>query len=175
MDGLKEEKSTKTDLIFNNGAQWFISFYQEEIGRQLVFNAMKTPEVFCGMNVQEIVIQENPEFSTKENFFLSSPVLIGKYDENRKATHLTYKDPESEQYLTETIIRKLKSIDLDYDINIKFDKDYHKAMTKLVTMKGIKNKTSMCPVIIEGNPKAISFAWNVGIGHSTGSGFGAIL
>lgn len=45
---------------------------------------------------------------------------------------------------------------------------------KLMTYKGIKNKASMCPVIIKGTLQSKQFAWNVGIGNSTGIGFGAI-
>ena len=45
---------------------------------------------------------------------------------------------------------------------------------KLVDIKGIKHRASLCPVVIEGDPVAISFAWNVGAGHLTGSCFGAL-
>jgi CRISPR/Cas system endoribonuclease Cas6 (RAMP superfamily) len=31
-----------------------------------------------------------------------------------------------------------------------------------------------CPIIIKGKPETKLFAWNVGLGNSTGIGFGAI-
>ncbi|MGN9307593.1 CRISPR-associated endoribonuclease Cas6 [Enterococcus faecium] len=55
-----------------------------------------------------------------------------------------------------------------------FDRTYYAAKTKLVYYKNIGNKTSICPVIIEGTPEQIAFAWNVGVGNSTGIGFGAL-
>ncbi|TAL66718.1 MAG: CRISPR-associated endoribonuclease Cas6 [Bacteroidetes bacterium] len=171
---LQNGKMTTAGLDFSHGAKWFISFWDEEMCRQLVTNAMNNPDVFYGMVVKEIQMQETPNFSGKEKFILSSPVFIRKYDENRKAIHLTYKDEEANYYLTETIKKKLSAAHLDYDVKIYFDKNYNASKTKLVKINGIENKANFCPVIVEGNPEAVKFAWNVGIGHSTGSGFGAI-
>jgi CRISPR-associated endoribonuclease Cas6 len=69
---------------------------------------------------------------------------------------------------------KLAVAGLPQDISIAFDRTYHKAKTKLVSIKGIQSRANECPVIIKGAPELINFAWNVGIGHSTGSGFGAL-
>lgn len=59
-------------------------------------------------------------------------------------------------------------------MKVSFDKNYFNPKTKLVRINGIDSRANFCPVIIEGNPEAIRFAWNVGVGHSTGCGFGAI-
>lgn len=167
-------KMAKDGFNFPNGAKWFISFWDEEIGKQLIMSAMKNPDVCCGMVVKEIQMQDTPQFSSKEKFIASSPVFIRKYDENRKATHLLYDNEEADFYLTETLKKKLKTANLDYDVKVSFDKKYHSSKTKLVKINGIKSRANFCPVIIEGNPEAVRFAWNVGIGHSTGCGFGAI-
>ncbi len=171
---LKGGEMVKNGLEFKNGSRIFISFWDEEIGKQLIFNATRNPEVFNGMFVSDITIQENPIFSSRENFNVSSPILIRKYDENRKATHLTYEMEESDHYLTETLLRKLKSAGLSCQANVRFLRNHPNAKTKLVRIKEINNRASMCPVIIEGDTEAIQFAWNVGVGHSTGSGFGAL-
>ena len=167
-------KMVKDGFDFPKGARWFISFWDEEIGKQLIMSAMKEPVVCCGMKIKEIQIQENPNFGNKEKFTAASPIFIRRYDENRKAIHLTAKDTDTDYYLTETLKRKLKTANLNYDINVSFDKNYVKLKTKLVKINGINNKANFCPVIIEGDPEAIKFAWNVGIGHSTGCGFGAL-
>ena len=62
----------------------------------------------------------------------------------------------------------------DETLGIHFDTQYIKAEPKLITYKGIKNKVSLCPIIISGKPETISFARNVGLGNSTGIGFGSI-
>lgn len=164
----------KDGFDFPRGARWFISFWDEEIGKQLIMSAMKEPDVCCGMKVKEIQIQENPNFSNKEKFIAASPIFIRKYDENRKATHLTYKNDDTAAYLTETLMKKLVAANLNYEAEVYFDKSYFKPKTKLVKINGIENRANFCPVIIEGHPDAIKFAWNVGIGHSTGCGFGAL-
>lgn len=164
----------KNGFNFPDGAKWFISFWDEEIGKHLIMNAMKNPDVCNGMVVNEIQMQETPQFGAKERFTLSSPVFIRKYDEDKKAVHLTYKDAESDFYLTETLKKKLKNANLNDDVKVSFDKNYFNPKTKLVKINGIESRANFCPVIIEGNPEAVRFAWNVGVGHSTGSGFGAI-
>jgi CRISPR-associated endoribonuclease Cas6 len=63
---------------------------------------------------------------------------------------------------------------LDDTIEISFDTSYINAGTKKITYKGVENKASWCPVIIKGKPETKLFAWNVGLGNSTGIGFGAI-
>lgn len=171
---LQNGKMIKSGLNFPHGAKWFISFWDEEIGKQLIMSAMKNPEVCCGMHVNEIQIQDTPEFGSKERFVASSPVFIRKYDENRKAIHLTYKDKDADKYLSETLNKKLKTANLNLEVKVYFDTNYYTPKTKLVKINGIDNRASFCPVIIEGNPEAIKFAWNVGVGHSTGCGFGAL-
>ena len=171
---LQDGKKVKDGFNFPKGARWFISFWDEELGKQLISSARKRPDVCCGMTVTEIQIQETPNFGGKERFIVSSPIFIRKYDENRKAIHLTYMDEDVDNYLTDTLKKKLKTANLDYNVKVSFDKSYTNPKTKLVNINGIESRASFCPVIIEGDAEAIRFAWNVGIGHSTGCCFGAI-
>lgn len=171
---LQGGKMIKDGFNFPNGAKWFISFWDEEIGKQLIMSAMKDPDVCCGMNVSEIQIQDNPTFGNKERFTAASPIFIRKYDENRNAKHLTPNDNDADYYLTETLKKKLSIAKLNYKADVRFDKNYFNPKTKLVRINGIENRANFCPVVLEGDPEAIKFAWNVGIGHSTGSTFGAL-
>jgi len=59
-------------------------------------------------------------------------------------------------------------------VSVRFDKNYDRPIRKKITYKGIGNKGSICPVVVEGNKEAVAFAWDVGIGNSTGIGFGAL-
>jgi CRISPR/Cas system endoribonuclease Cas6 (RAMP superfamily) len=51
---------------------------------------------------------------------------------------------------------------------------YPHARDKVATVKGTDHKGSICPVVVEGTPEAVQFAWTVGAGELTGSGFGAL-
>jgi CRISPR-associated endoribonuclease Cas6 len=77
--------------------------------------------------------------------------------------------------MKETLQTKMNDAGITDDtFNIRFETTYPKAGTKMITYNGVQNKANWCPVIIEGKPETKLFAWNVGLGNSTGIGFGAI-
>ena len=130
--------------------------------------------MFNGLEVNEIIMQEDPDLSGKEIFFPGNPVLI-KRKNGEKIDHVLFDDPRAGSYLKETLLTKIDQAGLKDDtLEISFDTTYRKAGSKMVTYNGIRNKASWCPVIIKGKPETKLFAWNVGLGNSTGIGFGAI-
>jgi CRISPR/Cas system endoribonuclease Cas6 (RAMP superfamily) len=62
----------------------------------------------------------------------------------------------------------------DLEVNIRFDREYDGAKSKLVTIKETSHRASVCPVIVEGSEEVLQFAWCVGVGDLSGSGFGAL-
>lgn len=161
-------------LEFPNGAQWFISAYDEDLIKQVISGVVVDPEVAFGMKATDITIRETPQFNEETRFFLGSPVLV-KRNLNEKQRHFTYLEPDADTLLTETIQHKLAIAGLSPDgISVRFDRLDSRAKTKLVTYRGVQNKANYCPVIINGTPQQIGFAWNVGIGNSTGIGFGSL-
>lgn len=165
---------TKNGLEFKNGATWFVSAQDELLCKNLIAGAMNDPAIFCGMKVSDILIKENPKFSNQERFLLASPILVKQFD-GKKLVHKTFREVDTNQIMTNTLKSKLTKFGMNKEISVEFDLTYSKAKTKLVKIKNINNRANMCPVILKGDPEAIAFAWNVGIGHSTGSGFGALL
>ncbi|HRF40576.1 MAG TPA: CRISPR-associated endoribonuclease Cas6, partial [Saprospiraceae bacterium] len=84
-------------------------------------------------------------------------------------------DEMADTYLTETLHAKLIRAGLDTaGVTVRFDENYTSPKTKLVSYRDLKIKATFCPVIITGSPEAIAFAWQVGVGNSTGIGFGAL-
>ncbi len=173
-------------LEFPNGAKWFVSFYEDEYVEKLVNGALRDPEMFCGMRVLQIRQQTTPDFGTRYRFKVASPVFAkGKQPANGKPPHhYLYNEPETDAILTATLIHKmdvanreaneLKFTDEDKQVKVAFDREFANPKIKLVRIKDIDHKASICPVIVEGTEKAVQFAWNVGIGNSTGSCFGAL-
>lgn len=165
---------TKGGLNFENGATWFISSPEAELLKRIIAGIQDDPAIAFSMRVEEIIIQDTPGFSGYAKFFLASPVLI-KRKIGEDVFHFSYNDDNVDELMTLTLKSKMVKAGLtDETIKVTFDKTYHKPKTTLVTYKGIQNKANFCPVILEGSPKAIAFAWDVGIGNSTGIGFGAI-
>lgn len=166
--------ANKLGLEFKNGTSFFISTFNDDLLKEIVFNIQKDPTMFCGLKVKEIVIQETPNLTNVEHFLVASPVLI-KRSQGKSIKHYLYTEKETSELLKETLQNKMKQVDLiDESLEIKFDKSYATAKTKVIHYNGIKNKANVCPIIIKGSPETKAFAWNVGIGNSTGIGFGAI-
>lgn len=165
---------TKAGLKFEGGATWFISAPDSSLLKKVISGIQEKPEIAFGLNVEEIIIQETPQFSNYAKFYLASPVLI-KRKIGGDTIHFAYNDDHVDKLLTLTLKSKLLKAELESEeVSVAFDRSYPKPKTVVSTYNNIKNKANYCPVILEGSPKAIAFAWEVGVGNSTGIGFGAI-
>jgi CRISPR-associated endoribonuclease Cas6 len=171
---LEEATAQKEGLIFEKNCNFFFSSYQPELIKRLISGIQKDPSLFLGLSVEEVILMEDPDLSERELFYPASPIFI-KRKTNEKIEQIFYDNPDASAYLVETLRTKMEKAGLyDESLQIHFDISYPKAGTKLITYKGIKNKTNWCPIIIKGKTETKLFAWNVGLGNSTGIGFGAI-
>jgi CRISPR-associated endoribonuclease Cas6 len=161
-------------LDFSRGGEWFISTPDIDLAKSLIQGIQADPSIAFGMEVRDIMLQPTPDFSSKETFFVQSPILIKRQiDEDTK--FYFPKDQEADQLLTETLHHKLRKAGKpNTEVQVAFDRSYSRIKTKVATYKGVDNKGTLCPVIVSGDPAAVAFAWEVGIGNSTGIGFGAL-
>jgi len=165
-------------LEFPKGARWFISIYNESLIPAMIDNILAQPDVCCGMRVTKVVQQETPRFGNYYAFKVGSPVLAKSKMIEGKVKHYIFSDTEADDVLTATLRHKMDVAGLSNgskQVNVRFDRSYRNPKTKLVKIKNTAIRASLCPVIVEGTPEAVRFAWNVGIGHGTGSGFGSLL
>jgi len=171
---LQKVKTNNKGIELARDSYFFISAFKEDLLKAILKGVLENPFVCCGSEVYDAQIMETPEFGTKEHFLLGSPIFIKRrFDEKEK--HIVFNDELSGKYMTETMSKKLTVAGLSNEgLSIEFDKNYSNPQTKLIHYKEIKNRASICPVIIEGTSEQIAFAWNVGIGNSTGIGFGAL-
>jgi CRISPR-associated endoribonuclease Cas6 len=175
---MRNGKKIEGGLDFPQGARWFISAHEETLLQKIADAALRDSAVCCGMQVTEIRSQRTPDFGARFCFKAGSPILAKSKQVDGVVTHYTYADPEADEVLTKTLHHKMDIAGLDAahkNATVKFDRAYRNPKTKLVTIKGIGNRASICPVIVEGTPETVQFAWNVGIGHLTGNGFGSLL
>lgn len=167
-------KGIENGLLFERYATFFISAFDINIIKQLIKGIRKDPSMFCGLTVNDISVEDDPDLSCKERFLLGSPILIQRRFDD-KIVHILYDDIRSSQCLKETLLTKMKKVGLeDESFDVFFDTTYSKAKIMLINYRGIQNKVSLCPVIIKGSQEVKNFIWNVGLGNSTGIGFGAI-
>ena len=163
-------------LNFPNGTSFFISAAKDDLLADVIEGLQADTEVNWGMRVTSIMPQRTPDFSSgSAKFMMQSPVLIKrKVDKQPSQRFFYHTDEIADQYMTETMQSKMTFAGVEGDISLRFDRDYAKPRIKMATYRGIKNKASLCPVIAEGDPHCLAFAWSVGIGNSTGIGFGAV-
>jgi CRISPR-associated endoribonuclease Cas6 len=160
-------------LEFPERTVWTISCWDENVLNKLVIELLKHRKMPFGMLVQDIDFVETPTFGSRKFFLALSPILVKKFD-GKRIKHLIYSDTEAASVMTATLQKKLQHAGLSTDVQVRFDTTYSNAKTALISINGIQNRASFCPVIVEGNPESVAFAWICGVGHSTGCGFGAL-
>lgn len=161
-------------INLTNESYFFISAYSDDLIKRIIKGIMTDPVVCFGAAVSEIQLMENQQFNNGQLFHVASPVLI-KRQIDKYQKHFTYNDPACSDYLTETLKKKLNTASVSTEgVSVSFDTSYHSAQTKIIHYKKVGNRVNICPVIIKGTPEQLQFAWNVGIGNSTGIGFGAL-
>jgi len=171
---LGTSKKQGNDLTFPNGAHLFISSPDDTFIKQILKGVIDEPSVCFGMSVKDALIQETPVFNNSQRFTAASPVFVKRTIGDRQ-TFFFHHQIESDALLTETLQSKLKKMGLpSQGVKVRFDREYLNPKIKVATYKGIQNKANICPVIVEGTPEQIGFAWDVGAGNSTGIGFGAL-
>lgn len=161
---------------FRNGAKWFISFYDETYIKKIVRTILADPDMFLGLQVKDVTLQDVPDFSEQEYFKLASPVFIKRQLADKSSKYYTYDDKEAGSLLVETLKHKMQIAGLPEDntLDIRFDVSYQNKKVKMTSIHGIGIKGSMCPVFIQGKPETKAFAWSVGLGNMTGAGFGSL-
>lgn len=163
-------------ISLTGDSYFFISSCDDEFVKKVIRGIMKDPYAFCGSSVVDIQLKDAPDFENSQRFMLSSPILLKqKVEGERKTKYLTYDEADFEEVLTINLKNKMLLANINSDgVDVKLDMTFEKKHTKLIDYKGILNKVNMCPVIISGTPEQIAFAWSVGLGYSTGIGFGSL-
>ena len=173
----KFKKIDPDHITYTNEVEWHIKSHSDVVIKKIKQGIAKDKKVAFGMTVYKHTTDPTPNFGSVFRFEVDSPVLTRKNIDKKSRKHLTFKDEEADGCLTRTLRSKLEKagfVGNDLEVIAGFDRSYQNAHTKLIEIKDIKLRTSICPIIVAGTSKAVQFAWNVGIGEMTGSGFGCL-
>lgn len=161
-----------SSLIFNKKAFFTVTSSNEEFLSSVMIGIMANPN-FNGMTL-DTVTPITEEFDDDINYFATlSPILLKRRIDEKRYEFITIDDSDYAFELKRSIIRKLASISIDvpetFDVFIEGP-----SKKKTIMVKNVKNIANNHFLVIVA-PKHIAEAiYNVGIGNSTGSGFGTI-
>ncbi|MBD2766456.1 CRISPR-associated endoribonuclease Cas6 [Hymenobacter sp. BT664] len=176
---LRGARAGRGGLYFREGASWFISAPDTELIHQLVGGVVREPEIGLGLRVRDVRMQNAPAFAAGEQpFRVASPVFVKhEVDRDKPADHLLPGHELADELLTATLRHKLRQAGRDEaGATVRFDPAFiATAKSKLFRYKQVQCRGSICPVLVSGTSEQIQFAWEVGVGHSTGIGCGALM
>lgn len=162
-------------LDFPGGSTFYVSAPTDGLLATMVKGVFNGHQINWGMEVQEVTIQRTPDFGSFHRFIAQSPILVKRQREGEKHYHYYFpSDSDTNKLLTHTLQQKLKRLSLPSNVSVAFDPDFPSPRVKKIRYKDIDIKATYCPVIVQGDPRSVQFAWEVGVGNSTGIGFGAL-
>jgi CRISPR-associated endoribonuclease Cas6 len=170
---LNEDKKT---LSFENGGYIVASSKNEEFINTLIGGVMENKILKWGMEFKDFVhINEN--FVNGLNHFATlTPFIIKKYTDKKNYTFATIEDDDFVSVVKNHTINKLKKIYGDIDLegfDVKIPKNpSHKV--KKVMVKNVVNRANQCHITFLCSANVAEKIYNLGVGQSTGSGFGTI-
>ena len=174
----------KKGLNFLNGATWFVSSPDVDFINKFINSIYENVEFAFGMELIKVGLLKY-EFNNEDGYYrfkTKSPVLLKSLDfQTKKNKYLTHEDGvnETSQHMKNIILKKAAESNLPFnsdDFEIFFDYEYSGKKIKWIKIRSVGNKTSVCPIIIKTTkPEIVDFIYNVGVGNSTGSGFGALV
>lgn len=172
---LRDARVHRGALDFRGGTSWTVSFADPTLGKRVLSGLMADPSVAFGMSVEKAQVAEMPDFDSGHRFLVDGAVLTRENRDDGGRDHLTFEDAKADGTLTRTLHHKLDEAGHSTEgVRVRFDRDWKGAKTKVVTLKGIQYKTSVCPVIVDGPRDVVRFAWLAGVGELSGSGLGAL-
>ncbi len=84
--------TTITNNAFNcsRGAKFFISFYDVQKAKIVLKSILDDPEMFAGLIVTDVTIEDEPDLNDRELFYFASPILVKKSDGDEKKIQRVY-------------------------------------------------------------------------------------
>lgn len=146
-----------------------------EFANAFMNGVMKDKFTLFDMHYKNI---EYKDFEVNEYYdivYTVSPILLKKYNkEQGKDIKISVIDDGFIETLKEHCIKKLKNNGIE---DSTFDIEFHnmeKSKVKKIMVGDTFNICSMCSLVVRGEKKTRKILYNLGIGNSTGSGFGMI-
>jgi|TARA_R110000782_G_scaffold270273_2_gene370190 CRISPR-associated endoribonuclease Cas6 len=167
-------KGTK-NISFNKGGYVIISSLDDKFINNILMSLYST-NFYKEIKVIGIEFVDEKFYNGWNHFVTLSPFIIKKYLSKKEYSFHTIDEDGFDVTLKNYLINKLTKINPDLDLtdfDVKIPKhDNHK--TSKVIVKNVVNIGNSCHININTNRKVAELLYNIGIGQSTGCGFGTI-
>lgn len=177
LDGLKKHGNAL--VCAREIVTWHVGTADEVFAEALIEGLKSDKTVAFGLKVKELYELNPPQFKAIETFKVISPVFLKEISDGKtegvnkpKTNHVVYTDAKASDTLTNRCNSKLTALGLPH-VQASFA-PAGSARTKLVSVKVVKMRTSVCPVRLVGSPDSIHALWCTGVGDSCGLGFGML-
>jgi len=163
------------NISFVNGGYITISSLNKEFLDDILLGLYKTP-FYQDIKVSGLEFIEEQFYSGWNHFATLSPFIIKEQQDNRKYSFLTLNDVNFESKVKDYLLLKLSKINpkLDFsEFDVKIENNPNHKVKK-VLVKNVINRANQCQVSIKCKREVAELIYNIGLGQSTGSGFGTI-
>lgn len=168
--------SDKKNLKFDNGGFIVVTSKDETFLNDLIGGVMNNPKLNWGMEYVNIeFVREN--FTDGWNHFATlSPFIIKKNNGYKSYSFSTMNDVDFIQTIHNHLVKKINNRYPHIDTTeLKVRVNSHPShKIKLIRVKNVENETNQCHISLFCDKTLAEIIYNMGIGQSTGSGFGTI-
>lgn len=168
-------------INYENGGFIILSILSSDdimIINKLMLGVMNNKELGYGMFFDRIEDKGTTYHDGWNNFATLSPILLSKSVDNKRRKFFTLDNEEEYiENLTERTKKKLLKIDSNLDLRnfkIEIPKTNSSHKVKKIMIHNVSNRANQHHLNIYCNSKVAEILSNVGIGQSTGCGFGTI-
>jgi len=162
-------------IAFNNGGYITISSLDETFINDIILG-LHTTKFHADIKVVGLEFVNGKFYNGWNHFATLSPIIIKDYSSKKEYSFKTLDNSDFETVVKNHLINKISKMapDLDLkDFQVKIPHNPKHKVTKMM-VKNVANIGSLCHISIHTNKKVAELIYNIGIGQSTGSGFGTI-
>ena len=163
-------------LTFDKGGFITVTSLNSDFINKILIGILSNTDFIHGMKFAGIDYINESFINGWNHFATLSPFLIKKSLGDKKCEFITLKSDNFEKLVKEYLIKKLTAINSTLDLT-NFDvkgPNHPSHKVKSILVKHIISRANQCQISIHTNKKVAELLYNIGLGQSTGSGFGTI-
>lgn len=177
---LFNSKTTNAGLLFEKGAIWLIRTPDLTVFKDFYLKSKNAinKKLGFGLVLKSVESSINKFENQTELIIGASPIYLGQNKDSETPDHITYKHGKeiTTSLLKQTLLTKANKLGFNLnqdDFNIEFDLN-QSIRTKRVLIGTVSNIATQGKVKITGSSDVLGLCYGLGLGVSTGCGFGFI-